>query len=83
MQWQTTVTQRGQTSIPVQIRHRYNLKAHTKLVWLDFGRTISVVPISDDPMKTLRGMFKQRSLTRLLLEERRRERQLERRKDGR
>lgn len=73
MQWQTTVTERGQTSIPVQIRKRYNLKANVKLIWLDFGEMICIMPAQDDPVKALRGIFKERGLTKLMLEERRRE----------
>ena len=78
MQMLTTVTEGGQTTIPVQIRRRYNLKTHSKLIWLDLGETISVIPSPEDSIQTLRGMFKQKGLTRLLLEERRRERHLDR-----
>ena len=78
MQWQTTVTERGQTSIPIQIRRRYNLKSSTRLIWLDLGKTISIVPLSEDPVKTLRGFFRERGLTQILLNERRRQRELER-----
>ncbi len=78
MQMLTSVTEGGQTTIPVQIRRRYNLKTHSKLIWLDLGETISVIPASEDPIQSLRGMFKQKGLTKLLLEERRRERQRER-----
>jgi len=78
---QTTVTERGQTSIPALIRRRYNLKPNTKLIWLDLGGTISIIPAAEDPIKTLRGMFKQKGLSKMLLEERRRERDAGR-KDG-
>ncbi|MBI3333499.1 MAG: AbrB/MazE/SpoVT family DNA-binding domain-containing protein [Candidatus Omnitrophica bacterium] len=72
---QTTVTDRGQTSIPAAIRRRHKLKPQSKLIWLDFGTTISVIPVSGDPMKLIRGMFKRRGLTKLLLEQRRQERE--------
>lgn len=75
---ETTITQRGQTSIPAEIRRRYHLKPGSKLIWLDLGKTISVVAASEDPMKTLRGIFREKGLTKLLLEQRRRQRQQER-----
>ncbi len=74
---ETTLTERGQTVIPAEIRKRYKLKKGTKLVWLDNGKTITVIPIPDDPLKVLRGSGKGERLSIQLLEERRREREIE------
>lgn len=71
---QTTATERGQTSIPAPIRRRYGLKSRSKLIWVDLGGSVSVIPVADDPMGTVRGLFKEKGLRKLLLEERRRER---------
>lgn len=74
---ETTLTERGQTVIPAEIRKRYKLKKGTTLVWLDNGKTITVIPIPDDPLKALRGSGKGERLSAKLLEERRREREIE------
>lgn len=78
---QTTVTERGQTAIPAEIRRRYNLKPHTKLMWLQTRLGLTIVPVSDDPIHALRGRFKGSDLARFHLEERKRERERERRED--
>jgi len=53
----TTVTKRGQTTIPHQLRQRYGVHAKTKLRWVDTGQGILVVPVPDNPIKTARGML--------------------------
>ena len=55
---ESTVTVRGQTAIPAAIRRRYNIKPKSKLVWIDDGHTITVMPITRDPIKALKGRFK-------------------------
>jgi AbrB family looped-hinge helix DNA binding protein len=74
---ETTLTERGQTVIPAEIRKRYRLKKGTKLVWFDNGKTITVVPIPDDPVKALRGSGKGNGLVEKLLEERKKDRERE------
>ena len=70
----STVTSRGQTAIPAVIRRRYNIKAHTRLEWIDDGHTITVLPIPADPIKALRGRIKNVNLVGALLKERQEER---------
>ena len=74
---QTTVSERGQTSVPAEIRKEFNLKAKAKLAWMVDGGLIIVMPIPDDPIKAFRG--KSKGLTEALLKSRREERELERR----
>ena len=74
---ETTLTERGQTVIPAEIRKRYKLKKGTKLVWLDNGKTITVIPIPDDPVEALRGSGKGEGLLAKLLEERKKDRERE------
>lgn len=78
---ETTVTERGQTAIPAEIRRRYNLKPHTKLMWLQTRNGLTIVPVSAEPIQALRGRFKGSKLVRSLLEERKREREHEHRED--
>ncbi|VAX37987.1 hypothetical protein MNBD_UNCLBAC01-352 [hydrothermal vent metagenome] len=70
----STVTVRGQTAIPVDIRRRYNIKPQTKLEWIDDGHTITIIPVPIDPIKALKGRFKETDLLEALLKSRKEER---------
>ncbi len=70
----STVTVRGQTAIPAAIRRKYNIKPKTKLEWIDDGYTITVLPIPHDPIKALKGKFKDAKLREALLKSRQEER---------
>jgi len=74
---QTAVTKRGQTVVPAAIRRRYHIEGGARLVWLDDGETIRVVPVPDDPLAALRGCGRGDGLTELLLAERSRDRDRE------
>ncbi|NKQ36894.1 MAG: AbrB/MazE/SpoVT family DNA-binding domain-containing protein [Chloroflexi bacterium] len=64
---QTTIDHRGRTVIPAAIRRRYNILPGEKLVWLDDGQTIKVVPVPPDPISALLGRGQgERLLERLL-----------------
>lgn len=52
---QSSVTRRGQTVIPAPIRRRHQIREGDRLVWLDDGDTIRVVPVPPDAIRTLRG----------------------------
>lgn len=71
----TTVSSRGQTSIPAEIRKKYGINANTKLQWIDEGELITVVPIGNDPIKSFRGKSKDKDLVKSLLEGRKEERE--------
>lgn len=73
----TTVTQRGQTVIPAELRRRYHLNEGTQVEWLDTGAGLKVVPVSADPIAALRGIGRGERLLDRLLEERRRDRDRE------
>ncbi|HOF04437.1 MAG TPA: AbrB/MazE/SpoVT family DNA-binding domain-containing protein [Syntrophales bacterium] len=70
---QTAVTKRGQTVIPAAIRKRHQIDGGARLVWLDDGETIRVVPTPADPIASLRGRGRGEKLTERLLKERRAE----------
>ncbi len=71
---ESTVTVRGQTAIPAAIRKKHNIKAKTKLAWIDDGHTITVMPIPHDPIKALKGRFKDTNLLKELIMSRKEER---------
>jgi len=71
----TAVTRRGQTVIPAAIRRRYGIEEGDRIVWLDDGSTIRVIPIPSDPVAALRGAGTGEGLGQELLSERRRDRE--------
>jgi bifunctional DNA-binding transcriptional regulator/antitoxin component of YhaV-PrlF toxin-antitoxin module len=71
---ESTVTVRGQTAIPAAIRKRYNINPKTKIEWIDDGHTITVMPIPQDPIKALKGRYKDANLLQALLRSRKEER---------
>ena len=70
----TTVTVRGQTVVPSEIRKRYKIDPGDRLLWIDDGSSIRVVPVPADPIKALRGVGRGEGLSERLLEERARDR---------
>ena len=69
----STITARGQTVIPVEIRRRFHLDPSKKLEWVIDDGNIRVVPVTEDPIEAFRGRGKGGSTLRLL-EERRQDR---------
>jgi AbrB family looped-hinge helix DNA binding protein len=68
---ETSVTKRGQTSIPAAIRRRHGIREGDHLAWLDDGETIRVVHLPPDPVAALRGSGRGERLGERLLEHRR------------
>lgn len=70
----STVSQRGQTVIPAELRRRYGITNGTEIEWFDTGAGLKVVPIPSDPVAALRGIGRGEKMVERLLEERRRDR---------
>ncbi len=70
----TTVSRRGQTVIPSEIRERYHIKGGDVIEWIDDGETIKAIPITSDPITALRGCARGEKLTKQLIEERQKDR---------
>jgi len=75
---QTTISRRGQTVVPAAIRKRHHLLDGDRLVWVDDGESIKVVPIPADPVRSLKGIAKGEHLVQELMKYRREERARER-----
>ena len=74
----TSVTRRGQTVIPSPIRKRYNIRDGDKLIWIDDGVSIRIIPVSANPVEALRGLARGENLLEQLLADRQEERSRER-----
>ncbi len=74
---QTLVSKRGQTVIPAPIRKRHSIKEGDRLVWIDDGQVIKVIPVPADPIQALRGRGQGENLMELLKEYRKEERERE------
>jgi AbrB family looped-hinge helix DNA binding protein len=75
---QTTLSRRGQTVVPAAIRKRHHILEGDKLVWIDDGETLKIVPVSGDPLRALKGIDKGESLMKELMKYRQEERERER-----
>jgi AbrB family looped-hinge helix DNA binding protein len=64
---QTAVTKRGQTTNPAPIRKRYEIEEGDRLVSLDDGQSIKVIPVPADAIRALRGCGRGERLVERLL----------------
>ena len=70
-----TVSSKGWVVIPKAIREKHGLRKGSRVQILDYGPMLAIVPLPDDPVEALHGMFETGpSLTEALLTERKRER---------
>ncbi|MSQ22966.1 MAG: AbrB/MazE/SpoVT family DNA-binding domain-containing protein [Chloroflexi bacterium] len=73
----TTITQRGQTVIPAELRRKYRLLEGDQIEWLDTGSGLRVLPVPRDPVAALRGSGRGQSLLTRLLQARAQDRERE------
>jgi AbrB family looped-hinge helix DNA binding protein len=66
----STITERGQTVIPAEIRRQFHLSPADRLEWLVDPQGIRVVPVRNDPIEAFRGQGKGGATERLLRERR-------------
>ena len=74
---QSKVSSKGQIVIPKHIRQKYGITEQTIVNWVERDDGIMMVPDSEDPIVSARGMFKQSGLLDKLLESRKDERKRE------
>jgi AbrB family looped-hinge helix DNA binding protein len=69
------VSAKGWVVIPKPVREKYRLEQGSRVQIVDYGQLLAIVPLPDDPVEALHGMFEgEPSLTAELLAERERER---------
>lgn len=71
----TTMTRRGQTVVPAEIRRRFHIQSNAKLEWMTDGNSIRVIPIPSDPIRGARGIAKGTGLMKAFTEVRKQERE--------
>lgn len=75
----TIVTTKGQIVIPSKIRRKYNIKKGTRLYIEENGTEIILKPVTAEYIENLAGILATKGkLTKLLLEERAKDRERER-----
>ncbi len=70
----TTVSTRGQVSIPADLRKKYHIEPETELEWMEDGNTIRVIPLPKDPVGAFRGAGRGRYTSDKLVRDRKKER---------
>ena len=74
---QTMISKRGQTVVPSVLRRKHKIEVGDRLVWIDDGETIKVVPVTGDSVRALKGIARGEGLREDLLKWRREERSRE------
>jgi AbrB family looped-hinge helix DNA binding protein len=78
-----TISSKGWVVIPADLRKKYGLKPGDAVNIVDYGGVLALVPALKDPVREAMGLLEgPGSLTELLLEERRKDRDREDRKWG-
>jgi AbrB family looped-hinge helix DNA binding protein len=70
----TTVSTRGQVSIPAKLRKKFLIEPETQVEWIEEGNAIKMIPLPKDPIKAFRGAGRGRYTSEKLLRDRKRER---------
>jgi len=73
----TTVSTRGQVSIPAKLRKKFLIEPETQVEWIEEANAIKIVPLPKDPIKAFRGAGRGRYTSKNLLRDRQRDRREE------
>jgi AbrB family looped-hinge helix DNA binding protein len=77
----TTISERGQVSIPAALRKKYGIETNMQVEWVEDGNAIKIIPLPKDPINAFRGAGRNRYTSDKLLRDRRKERQEENARD--
>jgi AbrB family looped-hinge helix DNA binding protein len=75
--WFAKVSEKGLVVIPKELREKYGIKKGDKVSFVDYGGTIYLMPVPEDPIRSSLGMFKGLMTMEDYLEDKRKERELE------
>ncbi|MFV2055709.1 MAG: AbrB/MazE/SpoVT family DNA-binding domain-containing protein [Thiohalomonadales bacterium] len=64
----STITSRGQTVIPAEIRRRFRLTTSDRLEWIVVDDRLTVIPVRANAIEAFRGQGKGGAVRRLLAE---------------
>jgi len=79
---QSRVTSKGQVVIPKRIRVKYGIHPSTSIRWIEKEGGVLMVPDSEDPIKSARGMFSGSGILKAYLQEKKREKERENKRVG-
>jgi len=71
------VSARGQILIPVSLRRKYGIKGGTRIIITDIGNAIVLKPMTEQYLRALQGSLKGKDGMKVLLGERRKDRERE------
>ncbi len=74
---ETYATVKGQIVIPAALRRKYGIKKGTKIIVTDTGDGIVLKPVTEQYLKNLQGSLKGKGGLKALVEERRKDKELE------
>jgi AbrB family looped-hinge helix DNA binding protein len=73
----TIVSRKGSVVIPAELRKKYDLTPGKRVLFVDYGGVISLIPAMDDPIKQAAGMLRDNnddaSLAQILVAEHKKE----------
>lgn len=56
MAYEVKVTRQCQTTIPLEIRKKYNIDEGDSVIYVDLGDHIAIMPVSRNPLKDLKDL---------------------------
>lgn len=65
---QTTISERGQISIPSLLRKKYHLKPGMGIMWIEREEGIFIMPLPSDPIEAFKSSLAQGEVDLLLKE---------------
>ena len=71
------VTSKGQIVIPKKIREKYGIHPSSSIHWIEKEEGILMVPDSDDPIISARGMLEGAGLLKAYMKEKKKEKERE------
>ncbi len=79
----STVSSRGQVSIPARLRRKYGIEPEAQVEWIEEGSALKLLPLPANPVKAFRGAGRGRYTSKRLVQDRRKERLKEDARDRR